>query len=336
METLTPARDYSLTGPEGTRAAEQGLSDGDWYKSPIPRADLLALMSRTNGRATVDLIVWASLLVGSGFWLITTWLSWWSLPAAFVYGTLYGSASDARWHECGHRTAFASKRMNDIVYHVASFMDIREPVSWRWSHNRHHSETIIVGRDPEIAFPRPTPRWRILAEFFGLLSARKEAVKYAANVRGRLTAEEETYLPPREAARAIFWGRVHVVVWLMVGALSVLSWSLLPLMVIGLPSFYGRWLMMATGITQHAGLAEDTLDHRQNTRTVMMNPLLRFLYSNMNYHLEHHMFPAVPYHRLPALHGLIADDLPKPAPSMLAAYREIFPTLRSIRQQYQH
>ncbi|MFM7870218.1 MAG: fatty acid desaturase, partial [Actinomycetota bacterium] len=89
-----------------------------------------------------------------------------------------------------------------------------------------------------------------------------------------------------------------------------------------------------TGITQHAGLDEDTLDHRQNTRTVLMNPIIRFLYSNMNYHLEHHMYPAVPYHRLPELHRLIAADLPAPAPSMWAAYREIVPRLRDIREQY--
>jgi Na+-transporting NADH:ubiquinone oxidoreductase subunit F len=41
------------------------------------------------------------------------------------------------------------------------------------------------------------------------------------------------------------------------------------------------------------------LDHRLNCRTVYMNPIHRFLYWNMNYHVEHHMFPLVPYHALP-------------------------------------
>ena len=334
METLTPRREYSLTGPEGDRAVERGLTDGDWYKSPIDRAAMLQLMARSNRRASRDLVIWFVLLAAAGSWLVISWVSWWTVPAAVVYGVLYGSASDARWHECGHRTAFASKRMNEIVYHLASFMDLREPVSWRWSHNRHHSETIIVGRDPEIAFPRPLPRWKIAAEFFGLLSARKEFAKYALNIIGRVPADVATYLPPRETSRAIFWGRIHVVVWISVLVASIVSASWLPLMLIGLPSFYGRWLMMLTGITQHAGLDEDTLDHRQNTRTVLMNPIIRFLYSNMNYHLEHHMYPAVPYHRLPELHRLIAADLPAPAPSMWAAYREIVPRLRDIRKQY--
>ena len=51
------------------------------------------------------------------------------------------------------------------------------------------------------------------------------------------------------------------------------------------------------------------LDHRLNTRTVKMNVVNRFLYWNMNYHVEHHMFPMVPYHRLPELHEEIKHDL---------------------------
>ena len=62
------------------------------------------------------------------------------------------------------------------------------------------------------------------------------------------------------------------------------------------------------GLTQHAGLAEDVLDHRLNSRTVYMNPVFRFLYWNMNYHVEHHMFPMVPYHALPALHAEMKAD----------------------------
>ena len=34
-------------------------------------------------------------------------------------------------------------------------MVMRESVVWRWSHTRHHSDTIIVGRDPEIQVSRP-------------------------------------------------------------------------------------------------------------------------------------------------------------------------------------
>jgi fatty acid desaturase len=85
------------------------------------------------------------------------------------------------------------------------------------------------------------------------------------------------------------------------------------------------------GLTQHAGLAEDVLDHRLNSRTIYMNPVFRFLYWNMNYHIEHHMFPLVPYHALPALHEEIKHDCPPVYPSTWAAYREIIPAL--LRQR---
>ena len=99
-------------------------------------------------------------------------------------------------------------------------------------------------------------------------------------------------------------------------------------MFIGLPSLLRRLADSSiSACTQHLGLAEDVLDHRLNSRTVYMNPFFRFLYWNMNYHVEHHMFPMVPYHALPKLHEAIKADCPPPYPSTLAAYREIMPAL---------
>jgi fatty acid desaturase len=67
---------------------------------------------------------------------------------------------------------------------------------------------------------------------------------------------------------------------------------------IGGPRLYGACLLQVYGFTQHAGMGENVLDHRLNTRTVTMCVVNRFLYWNMNYHVEHHMFPMVPYYRI--------------------------------------
>ncbi|MCJ8332591.1 MAG: NADH:ubiquinone reductase (Na(+)-transporting) subunit F, partial [Lentisphaeria bacterium] len=77
----------------------------------------------------------------------------------------------------------------------------------------------------------------------------------------------------------------------------------------------------------HIGLAENVLDHRLNSRTVYMNPISRFIYWNMNYHVEHHMFPLVPYHALPKLHAAVKDDLPPVYPNILSAWKELLPTI---------
>jgi fatty acid desaturase len=103
--------------------------------------------------------------------------------------------------------------------------------------------------------------------------------------------------------------------------------SILPAMLIGLPRMYGAWHHIMTGLTQHIGLAEDVLDHRLNSRTAYINPFSQFVYWNMNYHIEHHMFPMVPYHRLPELHKEIQRDCPPPYHGFWACYREIIPTL---------
>jgi Na+-transporting NADH:ubiquinone oxidoreductase subunit F len=318
------ARDYSIIGPQRAHAFESGLVDAKWYTTPLDRDELRQLMQRRNGPAIRDTLLWFALLVGSGLVAHQTWGTWWMIPAFFVYGTLYGSVSDSRWHECAHRTAFKTAWMNDAVYFLASFMVWREPVSWRWSHFRHHSDTIVVGRDPEIAFQRPMQARKPLKDFLGLTSNPGETKKILLNVVGRLTASESDYLPVDERPKAIRSARIYVAVWAAVIAACVVLRSIEPLMFVVLPSFYGKWLLVVYGVTQHAGLAEDTLDHRLNTRSVRMNRLHRYLYWNMNYHTEHHMFPNVPFHALPALSKATQFDFPPIHSGFRSAYSEIW------------
>ncbi|MGR3542630.1 MAG: fatty acid desaturase family protein [Hasllibacter sp.] len=320
-------RDYGLTGPEGPRAEARGLTRGRWYRTPVDRDAMRALMARTDAPALRDTAIWLggmAALAGAAIWLMP---SWWALPFWLAYGVLYGSASDSRWHECGHGTAFATKRCNEWVYQIASFMIVRNPVVWRRSHARHHAETIVVGRDPEIAVMRPPDALRLVLNLFGIVDALTGWGRMLRHAAGALTAEERAFVPPHDAPRAIRIARIWTAIYAATlgAALAFQSW--IPVLLIGGPRLYGAWHHVMCGLLQHGGLAEDVSDHRLNTRTVLMNPVSRFLYWNMNYHLEHHMFPAVPYHRLPKLHALLRHDLPPPSPSIAAAYREMLPIL---------
>jgi fatty acid desaturase len=330
---VTTDRDYSLIGPSAQRAAEQGLVAADWYHPDVPRKRMKQLMRRSDGPALRDTGLWFSLLAVSGFGGGWFWGGWAAVPCFVVYGILYGSASDSRWHETGHGTAFRTSWLNDALYQVASFMNMKEATFWRWSHARHHTDTIIVGRDREIAAMRPPDMLRLIVNVVGLRDAWDTAISVGRHAAGRMTEEEETFIPDPERHKVYREARAWVVVYAGVVALAVVTGSLLPLMYVGLPTLYGRWLSTLFGVSQHAGLAENVLDHRLNARTIKMNPVSRFLYWNMNYHVEHHMFPMVPYHALPQLHAEVADDLPVPYPSLLAAYREIIPTLlRQMRE----
>ncbi len=324
-------RDYSLTGDEAKLAVEKGLSTAQWYACPIPRKEMKEMMKRKDGPALRDTALWFAILIVSGGLGWYFWGTWWAVPCFFVYGVVYGSSSDSRWHECGHGTAFKTRWMNDVVYHIACFMILREPTIWRWSHTRHHTDTIIVGRDPEIAAPRPPDLAGILLNLFALKSGSTALRHVLLHTTGRLTDEEKTFVPDMERWKVYLVARIWTAIFLAVIAACVATRSILPAMVVGLPSFYGAFMVIFFGLTQHAGLAEDVLDHRLNSRTVYMNPIFRFLYWNMNYHVEHHMFPMVPYHALPRLHAAIKADCPPPYPSTIAAYREIIPTL--LRQR---
>ena len=320
--------DYSLVGKDSILAVENGLAEATWYASPVPKEKMRELLERKDGPAIRDTIIWFSLLFGFGIAGYMLWGTGWAIIPFFLYGVVYASSSDSRWHEAGHGTAFKTDWMNNVLYEIASFMVLREATIWRWSHTRHHSDTIIVGRDPEIAVPRPTDFKALALSFISIGSLRKFVTSVYAHCQGRLTPEEATFVPPAEYNK-IFWSaRIYVLIYASVFGLALYTRSILPLMYIGLPTLYGAWLMPIWGYTQHAGLAENVLDHRLNCRTVYMNGINRYLYWNMNYHVEHHMFPLVPYHALPRLHELIKADTPTPYNGLLEAYREIIPTLQ--------
>jgi Na+-transporting NADH:ubiquinone oxidoreductase subunit F len=320
-------KDYNLVGEYAALAVEKGLADAKWYASPIPREHMRELLERRDGPAVRDTLLWFALLLTFGLAGIALWGSAWAIIPFIIYGALYATSSDSRWHESSHGTAFKTDWMNNVLYEIASFMVMRESVPWRWSHARHHSDTIIVGRDAEIAFPRPISITGTILKFFSIPTIFKYFQTVLQHVVGRMTPAERTYIPEAEFGKVFLRARIYILIYLAVLALAVATRSLLPLMFIGLPTLYGTWLMVVYGGTQHAGLAENVLDHRLNTRTVYMNPVNRYLYWNMGYHVEHHMFPMVPYHNLPKLHELVKPDVPPPYNGLAAAWREIIPAL---------
>ena len=331
--------DYSLVGKDTPRAVEQGLAEATWYASPVPKEKMRELLQRRNGAALRDTLLWFALIIGSGWAGYQLWQagSWWAVVPFMIYGVLYGSTSDSRWHESGHGTAFKTDWMNNALYEIASFMVMREATPWRWSHTRHHSDTIIVGRDPEIAVPRPPSIPVFILNFFGVVVIPRYFRRVALHCMGRLTAEEKTYVPESEYNKVFLRARIYLLIYAGVIALAIYQRSILPLMFIGLPTIYGAWLTQIYGDTQHAGLAENVLDHRLNCRTVYMNPVNRYLYWNMNYHVEHHMFPLVPYHNLPQLHELVKADMPTPYANLWEAWRELLPAvLRQVKDPAYH
>jgi fatty acid desaturase len=324
-------RDYSLTGEQGKLSKARILESGEWYQSPIAREQMKEFMKRKDGPAVRDTLIWFAALIGVGYLCFLTWGTWWAVPSFIVYGVLYGFAGMSRWHEAGHGTMFKTEWMNETVYQIASFMAFFPATAVRWSHFRHHSDTIIVGRDPEIWSTRP-PAWKsIFMQFFFLEGGLANLKMLIRNCFGKMNTDVKEYVPASEY-RKVFWeARIWILILLGVVAACIYTKSVLPAMLVGIiPSLYGFWPVHLTALTQHVGFNEDVLDHRLNTQTCYTNFIVRFLYNNMNYHIEHHMFPMVPYHALPKIHEAMKSDSPAPTKSLT---RALIRSLSAMRKQ---
>lgn len=324
-------RDYRLSGGSARAVPLDDLRieermEGTWWKPRMGRQELRAIMQRRDAPALWDFGLWIILLGASAALAVWSWGTWWAIPAFLLYGTIY-SSSDARWHECGHGTPFRTQWMNEIFYFVSSFMCLRDAYLWRWSHSRHHTDTYFVGRDPEIQVQRPADLLKILMDFLYLPSGWGELTSIFRNAAGRPKPDALDFVPEGERSKMYWTSRVYVGIFLGFGIWSVAIGSFLPMMFVALPRFYGGWLHQLLGLTQHAGLGEDTFDHRENTRTVFVNPVFSYLYMNMNYHIEHHSMPMVPYHSLGKLHAAVRDQMPPAYKNLWEVYREMIPAL---------
>jgi fatty acid desaturase len=329
--TRVAHKSYRLSG--GTTNALELRNDGfekrvegQWFSPTIDRKHLKQLMQRSDAAGLRHFGTWIILLIGSGSTAYLAWGTLWCVPAFAAYGVFY-AMSDHHAHELSHGTPFKSRWLNEILYHLNAFMTLHEGYYWRWSHSRHHTETIIVGRDPEIAFPRPVNLANTVLDFFFIPSGLREMSKILRHASGNLSGYAREIVPASELKKVVWSSRAYVAFFGGAMAWCIVAGSILPALFIVLPRFYGGMFAQLFNMTQHAGLAEDVWDHRLNTRTVHLNPLAAFLYMNMNYHLEHHMFPVVPFHALPRLHVLIREQCPPAYTGLGEAYREIIPTL---------
>ncbi len=315
------------------------LNHKDWWQPKIDKKVYKQLCQRSDAKAWFHTILYFGLLFITGLIAIYSWGTWYAIPAFILYGSVY-ACSNARWHEYGHRTVFKSRKLNDFFYYISSFIAFFEPISWRWSHANHHSKTRYLDLDIEIADPRPT-NLRILffTEFFGYYRVKAELQKIFKHSLRIFTSQnsfsdEEAKIsvadlvPDREKNKMVWSSRIFVGIIFLTIALSIILQSFLPLLLIITPQIYGGPLLWILAFPQHAAMKFDSHDHRETTRTVILGPILgTFFYANMQYHIEHHSCPQIPFYNLPKFHELIKDQLPEPNKGLVDAYLEIIPAV---------
>lgn len=219
-------------------------------------------------------------------------------------------------HEATHRTPFASVGLNDWVGRLAGFL-ILLPFEWfRYFHLAHHRWTNIEGKDPELAGGKPETRLAWAWHVTGLPYWWAETKLIAVLVAGRAEGE---FLPESAKGRIVREARFLALIYVLAG-LS-LYWTPILLWVWVVPVLLGQPFLRLYLLAEH-GDCPRVANMFQNTRTTFTNRIVRFLAWNMPYHVEHHVWPQVPFHRLPELHGMIKEDLQVTAEGYAAFTRD--------------
>jgi len=302
-----------------------------WYRTRLDPAALKELTRRSDAKGLAQGLAHLAVVAATAF------LTWWSvgrlawplvIAAFFVHGTVLSFLGGAgAMHELSHGTPFRTRWLNEVFLAIASFLTWSNPALFRASHARHHLYTVHHGLDLEVVLPG---RFR-LRDFLWQLAFNPVGVYHQlrGHVRlslGILEGDWENRILGGENAQlkkgVVAWARVqvigHVALGVLLGVLG--QWILIPIV---LTPFYSGWLAILCAIPQHLGMKSDVPDWRLCCRTVVINPVFRFLYWNMAWHVEHHMYAAVPFHALRKLHRLIEKDTPKPSRGLASAWREI-------------
>lgn len=314
-----------------TTAPVKPPSPQGWWAPDVPRPSLQKLMKRKDLPGLLFFAAWL-IAVAAGTWLLAqVWGTWWVVPVLILHGTILSFAYAAS-HEGAHGTAFKSTWLNETVFYLTSFVFGEEPMLRRYSHGRHHAYTWYPGFDSQMPYRNPLTLRRYLRETLALtLFPEAFATMWRHSLR-RLNDEELGYIPPAKIGQLVWGSRLFLVGYAAIGVIALVAQSWFPVVAFFGARVAGGWVVHLFINSQHMCMNEAVPDHRYSTRSLRCLLPTRVLYWNMNYHIEHHLYPGVPFHALPATNRLIAGQLPVPSAGAFSANREI---LRTIQKQAQ-
>ena len=287
-----------------------------------------------------------------GLWLLTgavsfyfaveqLWLGF--LLTIFLHGTV-GTFFSAPHHELCHGTVFKTKRLNEIFLRIFSTLGLQNFHIYKMSHSYHHRFTLHRIADKEVVLPKtPSLRFLYLLQLFtfnitggfesrGLFPTMRGLFRVAADRMEQPYNEWGTELYaefPEERQKAVHWARYLIAVHLSFALFAVLIGYPILILIVSLHPFIGNWLRYFVGAPMHCGLRSDVSDFRKCVRTITLDPISEFLYWHMNWHLEHHMFAAVPCYNLKKLYEAVAEDMPQPR-TLISSWQEM---LEVVKQQ---
>jgi fatty acid desaturase len=200
---------------------------------------------------------------------------------------------------------------------VSSFVYFEEPYHRRYAHARHHTYTYHRKLDAQMPPDTPFSFWGWWRDISGLNLIAFQAAAFYKCASGKYSGMIREFTPESELSKLKWSARFYLLAYGGVAVAIALGADFL-LWYLVLPRLLGGPVMLLYGMVQHTEMAEESMDIRESTRSFSTNAFNRFIYMNMNYHVEHHLFPTVPFHTLPGLNVEIRSQLPEPDPGFLA------------------
>ena len=289
-------------------------------------AEELARLTRLSTARSLLAILQTFGLIAAALWLaIATWPSAWMLLSIVVIGIAQHGLFILA-HEAAHYRLFAHRAANEGVGRFIGMVGGISMCTYRVTHRLHHNN-LYTEEDPDTAIHGGYPRgkayllkklaqdlaglnaWKTFAYFFG-------APAINADTNREIRPLDDTSPQLRAAARAdrLWVIGFHVVA--PIAAFAIGGWRglvmyavlwLLPLVTVLQP------ILRLRAICEH-GAARDlssplTAARTNRTFGSIGNGFARLVLfpHHVNYHVEHHLYPAVPHYHLPALHRLLVD-----------------------------
>ena len=280
--------------------------------------ELKILNERSNFKGILQFSGHLAAILASGYlWGNSHWLI--AFPSVVVYGFSLATMF-ATLHECCHRTAFESNRLNDGFAWFAGLLSFYNSTFYRRYHKWHHRYTQIPDKDPELEDPKPQNLPEYLLEISAIPWWQGKILGHVRIALGKL--ENCPYISETARAEVIRSTRLQLLVYLVAIAVSVFFKQPWFLMYWLLPLAIGQPILRMILLAEHTGCTYDE-NPLTNTRTTLTLWPIRFLMWNMPYHAEHHLYASIPFHSLAKAHTKLLPQLERVESGYLKVNRNI-------------
>lgn len=288
------------------------------------RSDLHGLVRAASHYGVIAILGTLIWLVSSRYGVV------WALPL-IVAQSYFVAFLFMVVHETAHKTAFRSRGLNLVFGHLSSFAVFLPYEYYCLFHWDHHRYTQDPARDPELlSVPIPRSDTGLAFSYTGL---RQVIFRVGLLLRHALTGNATSpWIPEGKRHVVVREARLYVALYvvLLVASLALRTPILLWVWIV--PALAGQSFLRPYLYAEHTG-CERTRSAFQNTRTTYTAMFVKWFAWNMPYHVEHHAYPSIPFHALPKLNEIVADQIVYRGPGYLRVTRETWAWFRRARHE---